>query len=167
MANVHDVAAYVLSKSGRMSAMKLQKLVYYCQAWHLAWEERPLFPERIEAWANGPVVYELFDLHRGRFTLDDWPQGDPAKLNWTETDTVDAVLRDYGELNARKLSHLTHSERPWRDAREGLAPDDRSSREITQGAMHEYYSSLDADTDAQSPGDLDWEAWEHSGLNAE
>jgi uncharacterized phage-associated protein len=59
MASAHDVAAYILSRQGRMTAMKLQKLVYYSQAWSVVWDERPLFPEKIEAWANGPVVRDL------------------------------------------------------------------------------------------------------------
>ncbi|WP_307850044.1 MULTISPECIES: type II toxin-antitoxin system antitoxin SocA domain-containing protein [unclassified Saccharopolyspora] len=42
-----------------MTAMKLQKLVYYSQAWHLVWDERPLFDEPVQAWANGPVVPDL------------------------------------------------------------------------------------------------------------
>ncbi len=56
MAHVQDVARYILEKRGRMSAMKLQKLVYYSQGWHLVFDGEPLFAERIEAWANGPVV---------------------------------------------------------------------------------------------------------------
>lgn len=53
---VFDVAEYILEQHGEMTSMKLQKLVYYCQAWHLAWSDEPLFRESIEAWANGPVV---------------------------------------------------------------------------------------------------------------
>jgi hypothetical protein len=30
-----------------MSAYKLQKLVYYSQAWHLVWADEPLFAARI------------------------------------------------------------------------------------------------------------------------
>jgi len=52
MATAHDVAAYILDKCGSMSAMKLQKLVYYSQAWHLVWDDAPLFEERVEAWAT-------------------------------------------------------------------------------------------------------------------
>ncbi len=54
--SVESVAAYILSQHGKLSAMKLQKLVYYCQAWSLVWDEAPLFQEQIQAWANGPVV---------------------------------------------------------------------------------------------------------------
>ena len=68
MATVHDVAAYILEHHGPMTAMKLQKLVFtYSQAWSLVWDEQALFPERIEAWANGPVVPALYDQHRRRF----------------------------------------------------------------------------------------------------
>ena len=51
---VFDVAAYILEQKGSMTTMKLQKLVYYSQAWSLVWDEKPLFEEAIEAWANGP-----------------------------------------------------------------------------------------------------------------
>ena len=32
---VHDVVKYILNQTGPIPAMKLQKLVYYCQAWSL------------------------------------------------------------------------------------------------------------------------------------
>src|SRR5260221_11586367 len=62
--SVFDVAAYIIKKMGPVSAMKLHKLIYYCQAWSLVWDERPLFQEKIEAWANGPVIRDLFVFHR-------------------------------------------------------------------------------------------------------
>ena len=60
MISVSDVAQYILSKKGSMPVMKLQKLVYYCQAWSLVWDDAPLFSESIEAWANSPVCRILF-----------------------------------------------------------------------------------------------------------
>jgi uncharacterized phage-associated protein len=160
MANVHDVAAYVLARAGQMSTMKLQKLVYYCQAWHLVWDEQPLFPERIEAWANGPVVRALFDRHRGRFSVDAWPSGDPSRLTPAERETIDIVISDCAGLSGRQLGHLAHSERPWREARVGLGPTDRSSNEITPEALQDYYSGVAADESATAVTELDWAAWE-------
>ena len=63
MVDVKDVAQYILDKQGGMTTWKLQKLVYYCQAWSLVWDDEPLFPDDIEAWANGPVVRKLYDIH--------------------------------------------------------------------------------------------------------
>lgn len=142
MANVHDVAAYILKKKPSMSTWKLQKLVYYSQAWHLVWEERRLFPERIEAWANGPVVRELYDVHKGRFTVSSWSCGKVRNLAASERDTIDRVLDFYGDKSGHWLSELTHQERPWREARAGLAPGQRGNRQIKLDALAEYYGSL-------------------------
>lgn len=69
-ASVLDVAAHILREHGAMTHMKLQRLCYFAQAWHLVWTAQPLFPERIEAWANGPVVPVLYQALRGDFTVD-------------------------------------------------------------------------------------------------
>jgi uncharacterized phage-associated protein len=145
MANVHDVAAYILEKRGGMTAMKLQKLAYYSQAWHLVWEERPLFDSTIEAWANGPVVYDLYTRHRGQFSVQQWT-GSSAALSADEKSTIDAVLGYYGNKTAHELSELTHRESPWRDARAGLPDGARSSAVITDAALHEYYDGLTSST---------------------
>jgi uncharacterized phage-associated protein len=141
MANVHDVAAAILQKQSPMTALKLEKLVYYCQAWSLVWDEAPLFSERIEAWAGGPVVPALYYRHRGQFQIAGW-EGNPAALSKTQDDTIDAVLRYYGTKTSQWLSDLTHSEEPWITARQGLAPLERGNREITIASMAEYYSGL-------------------------
>lgn len=141
MATVHDVAAYILDKQGEMTAMKLEKLVYYAQAWHLAWEGAPLFPEKIEAWMNGPVCPALYQRHRGSFTVTNW-EGDPAMLSPDEKDSIDTVLNYYGSWSPARLSAQTHSEAPWKDARKGLNPTERGKREISQESMQAFYDAL-------------------------
>ena len=142
MATAFDVAAYILKKHGPMAAMKLQKLVYYSQAWSLVWDEKPLFPNRIQAWANGPVVRDLYEAHRGQFEISALSKGKAASLKKAECDTVDAVLKFYGNKPGQWLSDLTHREDPWRNARTGLGPGDYGDREISHAAMAEYYGSL-------------------------
>jgi uncharacterized phage-associated protein len=142
MASVFDVAKYILQKQGNTTVMKLQKLVYYCQAWSLVWDEKPLFNECIEAWANGPVVRELYDLHKGQFELSDSPKGDSSNLTFEQKKTIDAVLEYYGDKSAQWLSDLTHMEAPWNEARKGYPIGMSCVNEITPASMHEYYSSL-------------------------
>lgn len=143
MASVHDVAAAILERRGEMTAMKLQKLVYYCQAWHLVWEEEALFPEPIEAWANGPVVRALYEKHRGSFKVSSWRRwGRSSRLSASQLETIEMVLERYGKMTAPALSELTHSEPPWLDARRGLQPGERGDRVIPIQAMYEYYDSL-------------------------
>ncbi|MCG9103792.1 DUF4065 domain-containing protein [Laribacter hongkongensis] len=144
MATVFDVARYILEQCGPMSAMKLQKLVYYAQAWSLVWDDRPIFGSRIEAWAHGPVVRELYDAHRGQFTVEatDFPRGDSSHLDTDGRDTIDAVLEGYGNRSAQWLSDQTHAEAPWQKARSGLSDSDRGDAEITLESMAEYYSAI-------------------------
>ena len=68
--NVLNVARYVVEKLGSMTTMKLQKLTYYCQAWSLAWDDLPLFQDDFQAWANGPVCYELYNKHKDLFLIE-------------------------------------------------------------------------------------------------
>ena len=144
MASVHDVAAFILDKKGWMTAMKMQKLVYYCQAWSLVWDDVPLFNDPIEAWVNGPVIPELFRHHRGQFKVRSWPWGNAENLEEYERETVEAILDDdaYGGFSSQQLSDLTHREDPWRQARAGLPPGVRGNAVIEHGIMQNYYSSL-------------------------
>jgi uncharacterized phage-associated protein len=142
MADVYDVAQYILDKLGPMTAWKLQKLVYYSQAWSLVWDERPLFAARIEAWANGPVAPDLYNQHRGHFIVRKIDLGFPGRIDKDGQETIDAVLGYYGDKHAQWLSDLTHAEAPWKDARGDLASGAPCQNEITHEAMAAYYESL-------------------------
>jgi uncharacterized phage-associated protein len=127
-----------------MDTWKLQKLVYYTQAWHLVWDGEPLFDEEIQAWSNGPVIRDLYDHHRGRYTVEAWPQGRISSLKTAERDSIDAVLRFYGRHTGYWLRERTHQEPPWQHARarSGALPGERSSATITLGDISDYYGSL-------------------------
>ncbi len=140
--NVFDVAEYILQKQGAMTTMKLQKLVYYSQAWALVWDEKPLFPERILAWANGPVVYELFKPFQGAFEISTTGRGNPARLKKYQEETICGVLNYYGKRPSQWLSDLTHMEAPWKNARKGLKENERGTKEISLASLAEYYGSL-------------------------
>jgi uncharacterized phage-associated protein len=137
----HDVAAYILKRTGRISAMKLQKLVYYSQVWFVTWFEQPLFDERIEAWVNGPVVPALYEKHKGKFTVDCW-DGEASKITGDAQVTIDKVIGFYGDKDPQWLSNLAHNERPWQKAREGMDDWERGNQEITLDSILEYYSSI-------------------------
>lgn len=139
---VFDVAAYILENTGPITTMKLHKLLYYCQAWSLVWDESPLFKDKIEAWANGPVIRTLFNYHKGMYEISAVPSGNSNLIKGPQKETVDAVLAYYGDKSSQWLINLTHLEDPWKDARSGLSYTERGNKEITHAAMMEYYSGL-------------------------
>lgn len=143
MPTCFDVAKYILEKKNELTTIKLQKLVYYSQAWSLVWDDAPLFQERIEAWINGPVIPDLYKAHKGLFTLSaNQINGDSKNLTEIQKQTIDSILNYYGDQSSQWLSDLTHQEQPWLKARKNVPPNARGNSEITWADMAEYYSSL-------------------------
>lgn len=142
--SVFDAAAYVMSKVKECTTMKLHKLLYYCQAWTLVWDERPLFHEKIEAWTNGPVIRDLFAFHKGMFTIkeSDLTIGNEISLSEHQKENINDVLNFYGEKSSQWLIDQTHMETPWIEARKGLSQTERGNRVISLDSMYQYYSSL-------------------------
>ncbi|ONI83810.1 hypothetical protein ALI22I_35790 [Saccharothrix sp. ALI-22-I] len=142
MANVHDVAAAVLAATGPESPMKLQKLLYYAQAWHLAEQGEPLFEAPIEAWRRGPVVPEVYHRHQGQTEVCAWEEGDPGRLSERESAVVRSVVERYGHFSRHELSDMAHAEEPWRAARGGLPESEPSSVPLSHGVMARYFRRL-------------------------
>lgn len=134
MTSVHDVMAYIRSERPDSGQMERQKLAYYAQAWHTAWEGRPLYPEQIEAWRHGPVCREVWKAEK----WDQVPAARPLPENARRV--VDAVLAFYGRYTAAQLRALTHTEGPWLQARGHIPEDEPSNEEIRVSEMRRYYS---------------------------
>jgi uncharacterized phage-associated protein len=145
MATVHDVASAIVEQAGSMTAMKLEKLVYYCQGWHLARHSSALFGDPIEAWRQGPVVRELYQHHKQQYMISNWPMGDSAALTQAEVDTVQWVTSEYGSFSAVELSRMTHHELPWKAARGGLPDSAASVEPLSTDLMRSYYARQLAD----------------------
>lgn len=144
MVSAIDVAAYILELVGGVTTMKLQKLVYYAQARYIVVCKSPLFSDRIEAWANGPVVPDLFRAHSGKYMIgkgDLETLGSPLKLSISQRSAVERVIELFGSYSGEQLRELTHQENPWASARKGCKPGERCANEITVDAMRDFYSS--------------------------
>ena len=132
------------SAGDTISHLKLQKLLYYTQAWHYTLFNIPLFDERIEAWAHGPVVvsqYRRFNKYVRDIPLPKLNIIPPVIDPKTETFLNDIVMV-YGEHSASYLEQLTHNEPPWKMSRKNLPLYSRSNEEITLKSMKDYYSTL-------------------------
>lgn len=144
MANVIDVAAYVLEQIGSVTTMKLQKLVYYSQARSLVKCDKPLFADEIQAWANGPVSPRLYRVHSGKYMIGKGALGSAGaadNLSPHEKAIADDVIRELGSYSGEQLRALTHNELPWQEARKGYAPGQICNVPISVDSMKRYYSS--------------------------
>lgn len=139
-----DIAEYFIwlaNETGSfISNLKLQKLVYYAQAWHLALFNEPLFQEDFQAWVHGPVIPDLYH----RYKQFSWrPIDEEASPNFPEDILVflEEVADEYFACDAYALEQMTHVEDPWLRAREGLPMDAPSNEVIRKEWMKEYYGS--------------------------
>jgi len=139
-----EVAKYFLSKvdddAGDMvSNLKLQKLVYYAQGFHLAIFGGPLFNEEIEAWAHGPVVPDLYHRYKV-YGANGIPYPEDIKFSKYGKKTsafLDEVYEVFGQYSAFKLRNMTHEEPPWKDAyKKG------PNSTISHRSMREYFKTL-------------------------
>jgi uncharacterized phage-associated protein len=143
MASVFDVAKFVLEQRGKMTTKKLQKLVYYSQAWSLAWSGEPIFNDRVRGWKDGPVVGTLHREHRGWLMVEatNLSLGESNNLSGWQREAICSVLARYGNHSADELGQMTHDEEPWLAARRGLGPDDSGNEEITCDSMRDFYKA--------------------------
>lgn len=136
MTTATEVAGYI-KRSMNLSPYQskdLQKLVYFAQAWHLAWTGRPIFNEDFEAWPDGPVVRSVYRENRYNHL--------PEVAMPEETQgIIDAVLAHYRGKTMDELVALTHADAPWIEARKNLGPTDPSQRALSQKTMLDFYTA--------------------------
>lgn len=143
------VADYLLVKARDrgepLSNLKLQKLLYYAQAWHLALHDRALFSDDFQAWVHGPVLPSQYH----RFKAAAWmpiaePVAEPS-LPRRVTAFLDEILDIFGTETAIALEMMTHRERPWIEARRGIPADQSSCAIISKVTMRDFYRAMQAE----------------------
>lgn len=144
------LAKYILAKVGPINHLKLQKLVYYVEAYHLAYFEKSLIDDNFEAWLHGPVSRKIWNHIKEVANVYDsikYPGEDKHafvndfKKGITEDqlDLLNDVLREFGKESSYKLECMTHAEDPWKKARRGCAPGDKCETIINKEVMKKYY----------------------------
>jgi uncharacterized phage-associated protein len=147
LASPNHVSDYLLTDGrGRgdvLTNLKLQKLLYYAQAWYLVRNDRPIFREDFEAWIHGPVLPSQYH----RFKDCEWrpiqveirsPDALPPKL----TKHLQAIITTFGVETATRLELMTHRELPWLKARQNMPNHARSKAIISKSSMKEYYRHM-------------------------
>ena len=140
------VADYLILKSQQdnrpVTNKKLQKLLYYVQAWSMAIRNKEVFNDKIEAWIHGPAIRAVYLEFKQFGATPILKKIDSKQMEVIDADTkkiIDDVWNVYSSFDTPYLEHLTHSEDPWQNARRGLESDMSSDKEITVESMKIYY----------------------------
>lgn len=146
MADPAVVADYLIcaarDQGEPLTNLKLQKLLYYAQAWYMALYDEPLFDEDFQAWVHGPVLpsqYRRFRNAGWRPIVDEVGKPVlPAKVRAH----LDEILEVFGSEPAIALERMTHREGPWLEARGDLESDANSTRRISKDTMRDFYRRM-------------------------
>ena len=142
MVTVFDVADYFLNRADKeedgdiITNLKLQKLVYYAQGFHLAMFDKPLFDNQIEAWTHGPVCPDLYHAKKsfGRGPVEANVDFDGSIFSDDQLELLDEIYTVYGQFSAWRLRDLTHEESPWCNNKD-------SKNIISHSDLSEYFST--------------------------
>ena len=162
LVDIKDMAIYtglsLISKGLKATPLKLQKILYYEQAWFMVFfgRENTLFADVPQAWVNGPVYPTIYHEYKNqaegmcdKLSTSDFGYEDAidgmsevfAKLNLTDKQLkcIDSVITMYGSKTQNQLIMMTHCEKPWCEKRENIAPYLRSTEELSLDTMYTYY----------------------------
>lgn len=150
--NVDTIADYVIlslnsDENYPLINLKLQKLIYYIQAWSLGINGESLFNARFEAWVHGPVCIELYNRFRNTKNLysvitnsDVLNHSAKDVIQPNDVEFVDYILENYARCSCTQIEAMTHNEKPWIEARKGYEPMERCQVQITNEMMKTYYA---------------------------
>lgn len=142
--NVFDITNHLLHIAENqvegmdmLTNLKLQKLLYYEQGYHLAMYGEPLFDEKIEAWFYGPVVPVVYNKYK-KYEASGIPSED-YELKFAsqdEEDLFNEVFDVYNAFSASKLVSMTHEEMPWKTTPAG------NGNEISREKITTFFKTL-------------------------
>lgn len=142
-------ANYILKHYGPMSHLKLQKLLFYCDAYCLAFFGEELLSDKFEAWVHGPVCRKVFNEMRGASLL--YSDMSYSPINEIDEDShfnnlsidvrelLNDVLSNLAQWTGIELERATHRELPWIEARQGYGEADKCHVEISKETTRKFY----------------------------
>lgn len=123
----------------QITHLSLQKLLFYCHAYHLAFSDLPLVEDEVaQAWTYGPVFQSVYNEY-SKYGSGFIPQleFDSAEVSPDTLKIITLVLSNYGNFSAMALVNLTHQESPWMDA---YVPN--CNKPIDNNVIKDYYSQF-------------------------
>ena len=145
---IFDVANFFLKIVDRDSGstitpLKLQKILYYAQGYHLAYYDKELFSEDFQAWAHGPANEDIYEKYKEYgFNSIPSPIEEIPEIEDSECDFLNDIWQTFGIYDGKYLEEQTHKEKPWIDARKGYAPGEKCQVIISKDSMKEFFKSV-------------------------
>ncbi len=140
---IEDVAAYIISRRD-VTPKALQKILYYIQGFSVAFNNTFIFNDVPQAWQHGPVYRNIYNYY-SKFQYNIiYTTKSNLELNINNNDKmlIDHVIKYFGKFNGDILEQITHIEKPWLNARNGLPLNSPSQNAINLDDIREYFNEV-------------------------
>ena len=138
--NVLDISRFIINycdkKDYSLSNLKLQKILYFVQAYYVSYTEsqNPCFKENIEAWDFGPVVpvayheYKRFgsasipkvttyiEFDPNDFWNSKLVEYDDSVISIKDKNIIELLVDKFSQYSTTTLVRITHDQSPWINA---------------------------------------------------
>jgi uncharacterized phage-associated protein len=144
-----DIARYIIAVAYEngdiITNLKLQKLLYYAQAWYMVHHDgKKLFNDDIEAWKHGPVVRSIYDKYKrygnGLIDKEELCEDNAFGLAQCDCEFINGFLSEFMQYTASVLVNMIHREDPWLDAFD--KDDQMHSDVISPDSMYRFYKDM-------------------------
>jgi uncharacterized phage-associated protein len=129
--------------------LKLQKLLYFAQAYYLANFDRELFAEDMQAWTHGPVVPSVWHEYK-KYSWESIPPQAQARVSKEIVPYLEAVYANFGKFDAKELERITHEHEPWLRTRDGRRSELKCTDPIDKALIKQFYARRIRDTGART-----------------
>lgn len=121
--------------------LKLQKILYFVEAYFLATVGRSLFSDEIHAWKYGPVIPDIYQTYK-KYGASLIPSelGSDSGIEESDGQMIAQIWEFFDKYSARRLVDMSHSHDPWIKAFESA--ENGGSGVITRDHMKEYYTGM-------------------------
>lgn len=158
---IYLVAKHIIAKTGDITPLSLQKLLYYIQGFSTYFLSKPIFDDVCEAWVHGPVYKKIYD----RFSyysynsisndeFNDYNEIDDNVLDSEEQKLVEEIINSFGCYSGKILEKMTHNQTPWMEARKGLKDNEPSNNQIDINKIQKYFKNISIENNIKNIEDI-------------
>ena len=128
-----------------LTPLKLQKMMFYADAWHLALYDREITGEKFKAWVHGPVLISQYHRFKDFRWMPITSEITKPEVSPDLKSHLDEIIDIFGSETAVALERMTHQEAPWLEARGDIPDDEPCDNYISKKTTAEYYRDLGKD----------------------
>lgn len=142
--DIDIIIEYILNGFDEITPLALQKLLYYCQGFYIAFFGDYLFNDDCQAWVRGPVYPDVYEKYKpyGCSPIEQLDFEDIEFLDEEKKVFLDVIMKFFGYYSGDALAKMTHLETPWLNSRKGIPDNERSIELIDKKSIESYFTQI-------------------------